>query len=90
MPELTELDNAYLQRDAAWFWVDAMLLCQKTGTAFNEAHVAERIDHLRNMDPADVKGLPFTPAEWDEQNLVRLPFIEAAGQEIVEKLSAHK
>jgi len=82
MMELTELDKAYLQRDAAWFWIEAMLDCQRKGVPFDDDHIQARLDHLKNMDPADVPDLQFTPAEWDMQTLARLPFIEEAAREI--------
>jgi len=88
MKELTDLDKACLERDSAWFWIEAMLDCQRKGVPFDENHIQARLDHLKNMDPADVSDLQFTPAEWDRQTLARLPFIEEAAREISKLLTS--
>ena len=90
MPDLTPLDIASIERDAAWFWIDAMLFCNRRGIAFDENHIQARLTHLREHDPADTTHLVdpiMTPEQWDYETPIRYPYIEAAAKEIVAKMA---
>jgi hypothetical protein len=81
----TPLEIASIERDAAWFWVDAMLFCQTNGIVFDESYIRARLTHIREMDPGDGIG-SFNPSEWDFETTIRYPYIERAALEIIEKL----
>lgn len=86
MPDLTPLEIAGIERDAAWFWIDAFLLSQEHGIVFDAAYVEARLLHLRQHNPEEAANM-IDPQQWDIQNSVRYPYIEAAGKEIVAKMA---
>ncbi|MDQ1198818.1 hypothetical protein [Agrobacterium sp. SORGH_AS 787] len=86
MPDLTPLDIAGIERDAAWFWIDAFLLSQEHGIVFDAAYVEDRLLHLRQHDPDETANI-IDPQQWDLHNSVRYPYIEAAAKEIVTKMT---
>lgn len=86
MTELSPIDIACIERDAAWFWIDATLECRRRGIDLDETYVQERLQFLREADPVEIKPLGFTPEQWDRETATRYPYIERAAIELLEKL----